>query len=71
MAAISTLKSILNGLALNILVVQRNRKGKIICAHFRTAQAGNLLRMSEGSHPLRTSAHLGTRYSFERSRRTR
>jgi hypothetical protein len=47
-------------LAQSLLVVRRSRKGKILCA---------VMRERDGANPLRRSAHLGTRYSFERSRK--
>lgn len=41
---------------LDLVAVQRNRKGKIVCAHFRP---------QDGANPLSTSIPSGTRYSFE------
>lgn len=40
---------------LNLVAIQRNRKGKIVCAHFRNA---------EGANPIRTTAHVGSKYSY-------
>jgi hypothetical protein len=50
------LSSIERLLTLHLIIVARNRKGKIVCAHFRPVG---------GANPLRRAAHLGTRYSFE------
>jgi len=43
---------------LDLVAVQRNRKGRIVCAHFRP---------QDGANPISNAAHTGTRYSFEES----
>ncbi len=40
---------------LNLVAVQRNRHGRIVIAHFRP---------TDGANPIRTTAHMGTKYSF-------
>jgi hypothetical protein len=42
-------------LSLSLIVVKRNRHGKILAAHFRP---------QDGSNPLRATASMGQRYSF-------
>lgn len=41
---------------LDLVAVQRNRNGRIVCAHFRPA---------DGANPIRSTAHMGTQYSFD------
>jgi hypothetical protein len=39
-----------------MIVVRRNKRGRIICAQFRE---------DNGANPLRQTAHMGSNYSFE------
>lgn len=50
-----TLEAIERLLQMDLVAVQRNRAGRIVTAHFRDG---------EGANPIRATAHLGTKYSF-------
>ena len=51
-----SLSSITRLLSLSLVVVRRNFRGAIVRAHFRSVS---------GANPLRRSAHIGTRYSYQ------
>lgn len=50
-----SLEAIERLLSLSLVVVRRNRHGRIVCAHFRP---------QDGSNPLRATANMGQRYYF-------
>lgn len=50
-----TLEAIERLVKLDLVAVQRNRHGRIVLANFRPV---------DGANPIRTTAHLGTKYSF-------
>jgi hypothetical protein len=51
-----SLESVERLLVLNLVIAHRNRRGKIVAAQFREAN---------GASPVRITAHMGTKYSYQ------